>query len=89
MRSKPLHELTEKQDGKKKPDGKKKMADIGWRNATLGFVSDRHHICVGITRCKYGMVIVGKFPCVIYWKGLLIAIYKISEVMLVAVSSQC
>ena len=39
----------------------KKQADIGWLRANLGFITDRHQICVGITRCKYGLVIVGKW----------------------------
>ncbi len=36
-------------------------ADFGWIKANLGFITDRHQICVGITRCKYGLVIVGKW----------------------------
>ncbi len=35
--------------------------DLGWRRENLGFITDRHQICVGITRCKYGLIIVGKF----------------------------
>ena len=35
-------------------------ADIGWIRKNLGFVTDRHRICVGITRSKYGLVIVGE-----------------------------
>lgn len=38
----------------------KKNADIGWILKNLGFVRNSHQICVGITRCKYGLVIVGK-----------------------------
>ena len=34
-------------------------ADIGWIRTNLGFVADQHRICVGITRCKFGLVIVG------------------------------
>ena len=34
-------------------------ADIGWIQTNLGFVADQHRICVGITRCKFGLVIVG------------------------------
>ena len=41
-------------------EGEKKKADIGWIRANLGFITDKHRICVGITRCKYGLVIVGK-----------------------------
>ena len=40
-------------------DGRRMKADFGWTKANLGFISDRHQICVGITRCKYGLVIVG------------------------------
>ena len=53
VRSRKLDEITTR-------DGKKKMADIGWLRSNLGFITDRHQICVGITRCKYGLVIVGK-----------------------------
>ena len=35
-------------------------ADIGWILKNLGFVADSHRICVGITRSKFGLVIVGK-----------------------------
>ena len=35
-------------------------ADEGWIRKHLGFVADHHRICVGITRCKYGLVIVGE-----------------------------
>ena len=41
-------------------EGEKKRADFGWIRANLGFITDRHQICVGITRCKYGLVIVGE-----------------------------
>ena len=34
-------------------------ADIGWIRSNLGFVADEHRICVGITRCQFGLVIVG------------------------------
>lgn len=42
-------------------DGRRMNADFGWIKANLGFITDRHQICVGITRCKYGLVIVGKW----------------------------
>ena len=35
-------------------------ADDAWIRKNLGFVADHHRICVGITRCKYGLVIVGE-----------------------------
>ena len=35
-------------------------ADIGWIRKNLGFVADPHRICVGITRSKHGLVIVGE-----------------------------
>ena len=57
VRSKPLHELwLGGEDGGEE----KKNADIGWLLKNLGFVRNSHQICVGITRCKYGLVIVGK-----------------------------
>ena len=43
-------------------DGQRMKVDFGWIKANLGFITDRHQICVGITRCKYGLVIVGKRP---------------------------
>ena len=35
-------------------------ADRGWILQNLGFVTDQHQINVGITRSKFGLVIVGK-----------------------------
>lgn len=55
VRSKPVHELKLGDDNKGR-----KNADIGWIMKNLGFLTDSHQICVGITRCKYGLVIVGK-----------------------------
>lgn len=34
--------------------------DRGWLSENLGFLTDKHIINVGITRCQYGLVIVGK-----------------------------
>ena len=53
VRSRPLKDITVR-------GTEKKQADIGWLRANLGFITNRHQICVGITRCKYGLVIVGK-----------------------------
>lgn len=57
VRSKPLQEIRVGGDSSEE----KKNADIGWIMKNLGFVRDSHQICVGITRCKYGLVIVGRF----------------------------
>lgn len=34
--------------------------DREWIKDHLGFITDRHQICVGITRAKHGLVIVGE-----------------------------
>ena len=34
--------------------------DRTWIRDHLGFITDRHQICVGITRAKHGLVIVGE-----------------------------
>ena len=36
------------------------IPDRGWLSEHLGFLTDKHIINVGITRCQYGLVIVGK-----------------------------
>ena len=41
-------------------------ADIGWIRKNLGFVADPHRICVGITRSKHGLVIVGERNEILY-----------------------
>ena len=56
VRSKPVREIRLGDDGR----DQRKNADFGWIMKNLGFVTDSHQICVGITRCKYGLVIVGK-----------------------------
>lgn len=61
VRSKPVHEIRLGDDGR----DQRKKADIGWIMKNLGFVTDSHQICVGITRCKYGLVIVGKYNNII------------------------
>ena len=35
--------------------------DRAWIRDNLGFITDRHQICVGITRAKHGLVIVGEY----------------------------
>ena len=37
------------------------IPDRGWLSEHLGFLTDKHIINVGITRCQYGLVIVGKW----------------------------
>ena len=34
--------------------------DRAWIRDHLGFITDQHQICVGITRAKHGLVIVGE-----------------------------
>ena len=36
------------------------QADRGWLLENIGFLTDEHQVNVGITRSKYGLVIVGK-----------------------------
>ena len=38
------------------------QADHGWLYEHLGFLTDPHQLNVGITRSKYGLIIVGKPP---------------------------
>jgi len=38
--------------------------DRAWIREHLGFITDRHQICVAITRAKHGLVIVGKYNIV-------------------------
>ena len=40
--------------------------DRAWIREHLGFITDRHQICVGITRAKHGLIIVGEYTCDIY-----------------------
>ena len=44
------------------PDGDydESMADRRWLREHLGFVTNPHQICVGITRAKFGLIIVGE-----------------------------
>ena len=36
------------------------VADRRWLMEHLGFVTNQHQICVGITRAKFGLIIVGE-----------------------------
>ena len=36
------------------------QADRGWLFENLGFLTDAHQLNVGITRSKYGLIIVGE-----------------------------
>ena len=38
------------------------LADRKWRMENLGMVADRHHLCVALTRARFGLVIIGEFP---------------------------
>ena len=38
------------------------LADRKWRMENLGIVADSHHLCVALTRARFGMVIIGEFP---------------------------
>ncbi len=57
VRSQPIDSITTS-------GGRRREADIGWRRSNLGFITDRHQICVGITRCKYGLIIVGELSLI-------------------------
>ena len=37
------------------------LADRKWRMENLGMVADRHHLCVALTRARFGLVIIGEF----------------------------
>ena len=36
------------------------QADRQWIREKLGFLTDPHRMCVGITRSKYGLIVVGE-----------------------------
>ena len=38
----------------------KSVADKRWLGQNLGFITDPHRICVGLTRAKFGLVIFGE-----------------------------
>ena len=37
------------------------LADRKWRMENLGMVADSHHLCVALTRARFGLVIIGEF----------------------------
>ena len=49
------------------PSGERRHAGVEWIQQHLGFITDTHQINVGITRCKYGLAIVGELDmmCII------------------------
>ena len=52
VRSQPRHTISSR---------KAVQPDRKWLLDYLGFVTDKHQICVAITRSKDGLVIVGKY----------------------------
>ena len=38
----------------------KSVADKRWLGQNLGFITDPHRVCVGLTRAKFGLVIFGE-----------------------------
>ena len=38
------------------------LADRKWRMENLGMVADGHHLCVALTRARFGLVIIGELP---------------------------
>ena len=54
VRSKPLKQIKDKTAV---------LADRKWRMENLGMVADSHHLCVALTRARFGLVIIGEFPC--------------------------
>ena len=53
VRSKPLKQIKDKTAV---------HADRKWRAENLGIVADTHHLCVALTRARFGLVIIGEFP---------------------------
>ena len=51
VRSQPRHAIINK---------KAVQPDRKWLLDHIGFVTNRHQICVGITRAKHGLIIVGE-----------------------------
>ena len=53
VRSKPLKQIEDKTVV---------LADRKWRMENLGMVADSYHLCVALTRARFGLVIIGEFP---------------------------
>ena len=51
VRSKPLKDIKDKTAV---------IADRKWRMENLGIVADSHHLCVALTRARFGLVIIGE-----------------------------
>ena len=58
------------------------QADRAWIRENLGFITDCHQICVGITRAKHGLVIVGK--CVVCMTLVYMLLYRHISVILMS-----
>ena len=54
VRSQPLSEISNEDHV---------QADRSWLLEHLGFLTDQHELNVGITRSKYGLIIIGKHFC--------------------------
>ena len=52
VRSKPLEDISNLPP---------KQVDRHWRMENLGFVAEPHHLCVALTRARFGLIILGKY----------------------------
>lgn len=50
VRSKPLEDISNLPP---------KQVDRQWRMENLGFVAEPHHLCVALTRARFGLIILG------------------------------
>ena len=57
--------------------------DRSWLNEHLGFVTNPHQICVGITRSKHGLIIVGGLRIHAHVQGRLIHIERYVNIIIV------
>ena len=65
VRSQPLNEISNEDHV---------QADRSWQLEHLGFLTDQHVINVGITRSKYGLIIIGK-----HYFSVELPVYKYSN----------